>query len=58
MIAPGKQARPLTQRALAAQLRAQKREDAVIARQKPTSTWPGTGLAPGKYQNFLRTGSI
>ena len=59
MIAPVKQAKPLSKRAIAAQLKTQKREDGVIARQMPvTSTSLGTGLSPREYERFLRTGSV
>lgn len=49
MIASGKQARPISKRALAARLKVQKREEAVIARQKPV-------LSLREYESLLRTG--
>lgn len=49
MNSPLKQARPLSKRALAARLKAQRREDAVIARQMPELSAQG-------YVHYLRTG--
>lgn len=49
MIAPVEQARPISKRALTAQLKTQKREEKVIARQKPV-------LNLREYESFLRTG--
>lgn len=51
MNSPLKQARPLSKRALTAQLKHQKREDGVIARQKPV-------LNLREYEGFLRNGAF
>lgn len=53
----GEQKKPPSKRALTAQLKTQKREEKVIARQKPvTSASLGTGLALRAYESYLRTG--
>lgn len=48
---------PLSKRAVAGRLKVRRREEGVIARQKPASTMLGTGLLDVRaYENYLRTG--